>query len=61
MNILYIAYIARVLEISNMLRNISIERFYENFKESREICFCSYFAKQFILTEYPDHVLQNDI
>ena len=41
--------------------------FYEHFKEFRKICFShisakfKYFAKQFILKESPDHVLQNDI
>ena len=61
---------ARNLEISNMQllpRNIQISRFYEHFKKFREICFAhifakfKYFAKQLILTEPPDNVLQSSI
>ena len=51
---------ARDLEISNiqlLLGNIQISRFYEHLKKFREICFAHIFAKQFILTESPDHVL----
>ena len=65
-NIIY-SFEALDLEISNMkllLRNVQISRFYEHFKKFPKSVFAhilakfKYFAKHFILTESPDHVLQ---
>ena len=72
MNILYIyvslKHVTWRFRICNYFREIfKFRDFNEHFKKFPEICFAQisakfkYFAKQFLLTESPDHVLQNDI
>ena len=70
MNILYIAlkHVIWRFRICNYFCEIfKFPRFSEHFKKFRKICFAhisakfKYFGKQYIFTECPDHVLENDI